>query len=172
MVKKRYNHLEHRHTINHLETTKHDVVVIQYTVHPRIEYFNDKTNMIENWTPQRANDTQRCRAYYLSVYNDTLAAENMWKNILLFDAYCKANDIKFIPLLADHYAEPIRRPEKFYRVGHTGWWKPLCEGIPVVRIHEGILKESPSPMFLPKNHPSSLGHKEIANKVIELIEAI
>jgi len=179
-----------RETIEYLQTSKVDVVVMQFTVHSRIEWF-DKEGWIHRFTPQLTSshgklkltgiagrDELRERMYsagkwfYRFVYGDIFGVENMWKNILLFDAYCKANDIKFIPLLADHYAEPIRRPEKFYRVGHTGWWKPLCEGIPVVRIHEGILKESPSPMFLPKNHPSSLGHKEIANKVIELIEAI
>ena len=179
-----------RETIEYLKTSKVDVVVMQFTVHSRIEWF-DKEGWIHRFTPQLTSthgklklkgiagrDDLRERMYsagkwfYRFVYGDIFGVENMWKNILLFDAYCKANDIKFIPLLADHYAEPIRRPEKFYRVGHTGWWKPLCEGIPVVRIHEGILKESPSPMFLPKNHPSPLGHKEIANKVIELIEHI
>ena len=179
-----------RETIEYLQTSKVDVVVMQFTVHSRIEWF-DKDGWIHRFTPQLTSthgklklkgiagrDDLRERMYsagkwfYRFVYGDIFGVENMWKNILLFDAYCKANDIKFIPLLADHYAEPIRRPEKFYRVGHTGWWKPLCEGIPVVRIHESILKESPSPMFLPKNHPSPLGHKEIANKVIELIEHI
>ena len=65
-----------RNTIKHLQTTKHDVVVIQYTVHPRIEYFNDQSNMIENWTPQDAKKSQKRRNYYVSVYNDLMAAEN------------------------------------------------------------------------------------------------
>ena len=179
-----------RESIEHLQDNSFDIVVLQFTVHSRMEWF-DKQGFPHRFTPQlttshgklklkgiAGTDDLRERMFsagkwfYRFVYDDIFGVENMWKNILLFDAYCKANDIKFIPLLADHYAEPIRRPEKFYTVGHTGWWKPLCEGIPVVRIHEGILKESPSPMFLPKNHPSALGHQKISEKVIELIEAI
>ena len=165
-----------RNTINHLETTKHDVVVIQYTVHPRIEYFNDKTNMIENWTPQRANDTQRCRAYYLSVYNDTLAAENMWKNIFLFDSYCKSVGQKYVSLIADHFERIIVNPHNYYN-GHIGYWRSMCKDYNSIYIQRDLLK---SDRINPENyaqgmkggHPSASGHILIANKTIELIDAI
>jgi hypothetical protein len=165
-----------RNTINHLQTTKHDVVVIQYTVHPRIEYFNDRTNMIENWTPQDARKSQRRRDYYLSVYNDIVAAENMWKNIFLFDTYCKSVGQKYVSLIADHFENIIVQPANFYQ-GHNGYWRRMCVDYKPTYIQKELLgMEFKSPenyaRGLKGGHPSAEGHKKMANKVIELIDAI
>ena len=102
-----------RNTIKHLQNTKSDIVVIQYTVHPRLEYFNNQT--IEHWTPQDAKKSQKRRDYYLSVYNDVMAAENMWKNIFLFDTYCKSVGQKYVSLIADHFERIVVKPDMFYQ---------------------------------------------------------
>ena len=165
-----------RKTINHLQGSKPDIVVIQYTVHPRLEYFNDKTNKIENWTPQCANKSQSRRNYYLSVYNDMLAAENMWKNIFLFDTYCKSVGQKYVSIIADHFEQIIVNPEKFYQ-GGVGYWREMCKDYKPTYIQKELLgMEFKSPenyaQGMNGGHPSAEGHRKMANKVIELIDAI
>ena len=165
-----------RNTIKHLQTTKHDVVVIQYTVHPRIEYFNDQSNMIENWTPQDAKKSQKRRNYYVSVYNDLMAAENMWKNIFLFDTYCKSVGQKYVSLIADHFEQIIVNPQNFYK-GHVGYWRGMCSDYNPTYIQKELLgMEFKQPENYARGnkggHPSANGHIQIANKTIELIDAI
>ena len=188
-----------RETIEYLQTSKVDVVVMQFTVHSRMEWF-DKQGFPHKFTPQLTtthgklklkgnpmSDELRERLhsagkwFYRFVYNDILGVENMWKNMVFFDSYCKANNITFIPLLADHFAEPIRRPEKFYHEANgTGWWKPLYQGLPITYIHEDIIghkKDGIGDHYYGEyhaegNHPNALGHQKISEKVIELIEAI
>tara|TARA_B100000424_G_scaffold47223_1_gene32828 strand:- start:161 stop:835 length:675 start_codon:yes stop_codon:yes gene_type:complete len=165
-----------RNTINYLQGTRPDIVVIQYTVHPRLEYFNDKPNVIENWTPQDARKSQKRRDYYISVYNDIMAAENMWKNIFLFDTYCKSVDQKYVSLIADHFEHIIVNPQNFYQ-GHVGYWRGMCKDYKPTYIQKELLGDQ---FKTPENyaqglnggHPNEEGHKKIANKVIELIDAI
>ena len=175
-------------------------VTMSRSLSVNLEWF-DKEGWIHRFTPQLTSthgklklkgiagrDDLRERMYsagkwfYRFVYIDILGVENMWKNMVLFDSYCKANNITFIPLLADHFHEVIRRPEKFYheRVGHTGWWKPLYQGLPITRLHEHIIGHKEDGIgdhvygdyHAEGNHPNALGHKKIAEKLIELIEAI
>ena len=165
-----------RNTINHLQDTRPDIVVIQYTVHPRLEYFNDKPNVIENWTPQDAKKSQKRRNYYLSVYNDIMAAENMWKNIFLFDTYCKSVGQKYVSLIADHFERIIVKPDLFYK-GHIGYWRGMCRDYKPTYIQKELLgMEFKSPenyaQGMNGGHPSAEGHNKMANKVIELIDAI
>ena len=163
-----------RNTIKHLQNTKSDIVVIQYTVHPRLEYFNNQT--IEHWTPQDAKKSQKRRDYYLSVYNDVMAAENMWKNIFLFDTYCKSVGQKYVSLIADHFERIVVKPDMFYQ-NHVGYWREMCTDYKPSYIQKELLgMEFKSPenyaQGLNGGHPSAEGHKKIANKVIELIDAI
>ena len=188
-----------RETIEYLQTSKVDVVVMQFTVHSRMEWF-DIQGFPHRFTPQlttthgklklrgiAGTDDLRERMFsagkwfYRFVYNDILGVENMWKNMVLFDSYCKANNITFIPILADHFHEAIRRPEKFYHGANgTGWWKPLCQSIPITYIHEDIIGHKKDGIgehhygeyHAKGNHPNALGHQKISEKVIELIQAI
>ena len=194
------NDLIVRSAIDYLKENKVDIVVLQFTVHSRMEWF-DKQGFPHKFTPQLTSShgklklkgnpmsdelKQRLHSagkwFYRFVYSDILGVENMWKNMVLFDSYCKANNITFIPLLADHFHEVIRRPEKFYheKVGQTGWWKPLYQGLPITYIHEDIIghkKDGIGDHYYGEyhaegNHPNALGHQKISEKVIELIEAI
>ena len=54
-----------RSTINNIQNTNPDIVVIQFTVHPRIEYFTEN-DTIENWTPQSLNKFRKSRNYYVT----------------------------------------------------------------------------------------------------------
>ena len=165
-----------RNTIKHLQQNKSDIVVIQYTVIPRLEYFNDKTNKIEDWTPQDAKKSLGRRNYYTSVYNSIMAAENMWKNIFLFDTYCKSVGQKYVSLIADHFESITVKPDMFYQ-GHIGYWRGMCGWYNPTYIQKELLgMEFKTPEYYAQGmnggHPSAEGHKKIANKVIELIDAI
>ena len=58
-------------------------LIMQFTVHQRIEWWGEDGKPY-GFTPQRiTNDCQRF--YYTDVYTDTWGAENLWKNMFLFD---------------------------------------------------------------------------------------
>ena len=163
-----------RNTIKYLQSNKPDIVVMQYTVHSRLEYFINQTT--EKWTPQRANSTKRSRAYYLSVHNEIFAAENMWKNIFLFESYCKSVGQKYVSLMADHFERVIIKPERFYN-GYYGNWRSMCKDRQPSFIQSELLgMDKINPQNYAQGfgggHPSAEGHKVIANKIIELIDAI
>ena len=161
-----------RRTIKYLQNNKPDVLVMQFTVNQRIEYFDKQ---IENWTPQRIK-TLRERSYYTRIYNDYLGAENLWKNIFLFDSFCKSIGQKYVSIVADHYEPIIVKPEKFY-TKHNGYWRQLCKDLKPCMLQYDLLgedKKNPQNYAQGVNggHPSEEGHKLIANKIIELIDAI
>ena len=166
-----------RTTINNLEnlSAKPDVVVMQFTVHPRIEYFTDD-DIIQNWTPQSVGKFDKCRNYYVSIYNEIIGNENMWKNIFLFDAYCKANNQKYVSFIADHFERIVVKPEKYYN-NDEGYWKKMCRDYNpnFLQYHWlGTSQQCPENYAQGEKggHPSAKGHKKMAEKVIELIDAI
>tara|TARA_Y100001937_G_C6974344_1_gene264797 strand:- start:8 stop:667 length:660 start_codon:yes stop_codon:yes gene_type:complete len=168
-----------RNAIKYLQNYNPDVVIIQFTVASRMEYYqvNEKIcrfTIQPTFIPPELKQTHR--DYYTKVYNEVLGVENMWKNIFLFDAYCKSVGQKYISLVADHFDPSIRKPEKFYKFGN-GYWRGLCKDYEPVWMHMGLLqhtKENPNYYAngLSGGHPSAEGHKIIANKIIELIDTI
>ena len=171
-----------RNTIKFLQKTKPDIVVIQFTVTSRIEYYQVNKEPIK-FTPQPTfippELKQTHRDYYTKVYNDAVGAENTWKNIFLFDSFCKSRGQKYIPILADHYEPILIKPEKFYKTKEKdgGYWRQLCKDINITLMHYEVLgmdKKNPQhyAQWANGGHPSAKGHKVIANKIIELIDAI
>ena len=163
-----------RNSINYLQNNKPDVVVIQFTVINRTEYFNYRKE-IAHWTPQNIK-TRKQRDYYVNTYNNLLGVENLWKNIFLFDAYCKSVGQKYVSIIADHYEHILYKPEKFYKIGR-GHWRSLCKDYKPTFIHMDLFKHTmDNPTYyangLDGGHPSAEGHQVIANKIIELIDAI
>ena len=163
-----------RNTIKYLQNTKSDIVVLQFTVTSRIEFYEENKDP-QFYTPQNIR-TMAHRNYYTKIYNDVLGVENMWKNIFLFDSYCKSVGQKYVSIIGDHYEPSILRPQEFYK-GHVGYWRQLCKDYNPVLIQNQILGgDIDNPENYAKGinggHPSAEGHKKIANKVIELIDAI
>ena len=161
-----------RRTIKYLKNTRPDVLVMQFTVTQRIEYFDKQP---ENWTPQRTR-TRRERDYYTRIYNDVLGAENLWKNIFLFDSYCKSIGQKYVSIIAEHYENTQRFPERYYE-NKIGYWRSLLPDYTPVWMQMDLLKNLKTHPHHYANgvnggHPSPEGHRTIANKIIELIDAI
>ena len=161
-----------RRTIKYLKENRPDVLVMQFTVTQRIEFFDKQP---ENWAPQRTK-TRRERDYYTRIYNDVLGAENLWKNIFLFDAYCKSIGQKYVSLIAEHYEDTQRNPERYYP-NKIGYWRSLLPDYTPVWIQMDLLKNLKTHPHHYANgvnggHPSPEGHRTIANKIIELIDAI
>ena len=163
-----------RRTIEYLQGTRPDLVVLQFTVTQRIEFFDANVEP-EKWTPQRLQSVRQ-RDYYLRIYNDVLGAENLWKNIFLFDSFCKSIGQKYVSIIAEHYENTQRWPERYYE-NNMGYWRSLCNDYTPVWMHMDVLKglrQCPAHYANGFNggHPSAKGHKAIANKIIELIDAI
>jgi len=179
-----------RRTIQHLQHKRYEVVVMQYTVHQRIEYISERAET-EKWTPQKL-DSQMKRHYYKWIYNDVMGAENLWKNIFLFDSYCKSVGQKYVSIIADHYEPVFGKPFQYYQrvskedwsknsdvrgVRKNGYWRSLLRDYKTCLMHREILGlQDVNPelysMHNKGGHPSAKAHKLIANKIIELIDAI
>ena len=164
-----------RNTIKFLQNNnKPDVFVIQFTVNQRIEYVNENSE-IEHWTPQRVKNNKQ-RSYYTQVYNDLLGVENLWKNVFLFDAYCKSVGQKYVSIIADHYEVTLYKPEKFYHKG-KGYWRDMCKDFAPSFLHIDLLGDLFTHPHHYANgykggHPTAEAHKLIANYFIDLIDAI
>jgi len=163
-----------RRTIEYLQGTRPDLVVLQFTVTQRIEFFDANVEP-EKWTPQRLKSVRQ-RDYYTRIYNEVLGAENLWKNIFLFDSFCKSIGQKYVSIIAEHYENTQRWPERYYE-NNIGYWRSLCNDYTPVWMHMDVLKglkQCPAHYANGFNggHPSAKGHKAIANKIIELIDAI
>ena len=163
-----------RRTIEYLQGTRPDLVVLQFTVTQRIEFFDANVEP-EKWTPQRLKSVRQ-RDYYTRIYNEVLGAENLWKNIFLFDSFCKSIGQKYVSIIAEHYESTQRWPERYYE-NNIGYWRSLCNDYTPVWMHMDVLKglrQCPAHYANGFNggHPSAKGHKAIANKIIELIDAI
>lgn len=163
-----------RRTIDWLENTTAEVVVIQFTVQQRLELFDEEGNIVK-CTPQSIRTKQQ-KVYYKDVYTDQIGAENLWNNVFLWDSYCKARGQKYVSLLADHYDDAIRFPDRMYEKGF-GKWRRLCRDCMPTMVNNGILglmKQYPQHYVGGVNggHPSVKGHIKMADKVVELIDAI
>ena len=163
-----------RRTIDWVDRIPPDLIIMQFTVHQRIEWWSEDGKP-HGFTPQRIkNETQR--TYYRDVYTDTQGAENLWKNMFLFDCYCKEKGFKYIPLVADHFDLIIKHPDKVFEKG-IGDWRSLCENIPYTFLNQnclGIFDREPQNYICGARggHPTALGHRVIADKIIKLIDAI
>ena len=163
-----------RNTIGWLDKIKADTVVIQFTVHQRLELFDDE-GKIRPCTPQRLRSEQE-KVYYKDVYTDQVGVENLWKNLFLWDSYCKHKGQKYVALIADHYDNAIRFPDRVFDKG-IGHWRKLCRDIPRTMLNMdvlGLMRQYPKNYAsgVMGGHPSAVGHKKIADKIIKLLDAI
>ena len=163
-----------RNTIDWLGKMSVDIVVMQFTVHQRLELFDEEGN-IEPLTPQRIRGKKE-EVYYKDVYTDQIGVENLWKNLFLWDSYCKNTGQKYIALIADHYDDAIRFPNRMFDKGY-GHWRKLCKDIPRTMLNMevlGLMRQYPKhyAQGVRGGHPSAKGHQKIAEKVKELIDHI
>ena len=165
-----------RESIAYLDKNSVDLIVVQFTLHTRIEWFRKDGSILDMHIHQKRHPAS---FYYKWIYNDYNGIENMWKNLVLFDTYCTQKRIKYVPLLADHHENALQLKNN---------WQKLYHGKPLTHLHRGVLKRTPKPHMmssgnipegyipenftLPNNHPSPRGHKVIAEKVIELIDDV
>jgi len=163
-----------RNTIGWLKKIQVEIVVIQFTVHQRLELFDDNGEIL-HCTPQRFR-TEQEKVYYKNVYTDQIGVENLWKNLFLWDTFCKKRGQKYVALIADHYDNAIRFPDRVFDKG-IGHWRKLCRDIPRTMLNMdvlGLMRQYPKHYAggVHGGHPSALGHKKIADRIIQLIDAI
>jgi len=150
-----------RESIAYLDKNSVDLIVVQFTLHTRIEWFKKDGSILDMHIHQKRHPAP---FYYKWIFNDYNGIENMWKNLVLFDTYCTQKGIRYIPLLADHHQKELELKNN---------WQELYHGKSLTHLHRGVLKGYiPENFTLSNNHPSVIGHKVIAEKIIELIDAI
>ena len=132
-----------------------DHVFIQFTVPPRRNWYNDRGRE-RHWTPsqrdEKYHNNHARNQWYKSVYNRHIGIENMWKNIFLFDTYCKKVGQKYTALFADHWKDDL---------DINSYWKAPAP----LRLHRDIIKDES--LLLEHKHPSPEGHKRIAEVIIK-----
>lgn len=143
-----------------VKNPKIDWVIIQYTIPSRYRWFDDRGRE-HHWTPTDRNkknyNSFARNQWYKYVYNRHIGIENMWKNIFLFDNYCKSIGQKYIALIADLWSDDLDID--------AHWKKTPCP----IRMHRDIIKDES--LLLEHKHPSSEGHKKIAEFIIEHVDS-
>ena len=147
-------------TIKKIRRENIDHVIIQFTVPSRLRYYDDRGRE-NNWTPsdrnkKRYNNFAR-NQWYKHVYNRHVGVENMWKNMYLFDTFCKSIGQKYTALIADHWTDDLDID--------AHWKKDLSP----IRIHRDILEDES--LLLEHKHPSPVGHRKIAEEIIRHVDS-
>ena len=147
-------------TIKEVGRNKFDHVIIQFTVPPRRNFYNDRGRE-RHWTPSARNekyhDNHARNQWYKIVYNRHIGIENLWKNMFMFDEYCKSVGQRYTALFADHWADDLDID--------AHWKKDLSP----IRIHRDILRYES--LLLEHKHPSPIGHKKIAKEIIRHVDS-
>ena len=143
-----------RRTIKYIDKNHVDIIIIQFTYISRYQWIDGK-GKTQNWTPsyenkERYKGTPR-EEYFKHVYTNHHGIENAWKNIFLFDRYCKSKNQKYIPLINNHHAH-------FYEQDCN--WKKLCKC------------QVPTVLSIQKMHPSVIEHKTIADDIVRRIDEL
>lgn len=156
-----------RRTLMHLQDHDVDKVIVQWTYKNRREHIY-KSGKVEGIIPQVYKDGYAVTkplavTFYTKFQNCRLDDENMWKNILLVDSYCRMKDIKVI-----HWSvEPrgwkegdsfyydmtdckLHRIKKIIGKGKRGFW-------------------GKNENWRPRGHLSQLGHKKVADYLYNLL---
>jgi len=151
-----------RRTVKYLENNEVDIVVIQYSDISRTQWISEN-GKYQNWTPSTKNrqryDTEVHRSYYEHVYNRQVGIENAYKNIYLFDRYCRSRGQKYLPV----YGE--LRNSNYDTVFSE--WKKLYKSKYITRIYPTG--------HVPVNetkHPCVKEHKMISDIIIKKIDEI
>ena len=147
-------------TIKKIQRNEIDHVIIQFTVPSRIRYYDDRGRE-NSWTPSDRNKKKHNNfardQWYKHVYNRHMGVENMWKNMYLFDIFCKSVGQKYTALIADHWTDDLDID--------AHWKKDLSP----IRIHRDILRYDS--LLLEHKHPSNIGHRKIAKEIIKHVDS-
>ena len=156
-----------RRTLMYLQDHDVDQVIMQWTYKNRREHFYD-SGMVEGIIPQiykdgRAITKPISKIFYTSFQNSRLDNENMWKNILLVDSYCRMKNIKVI-----HWSVEPRK-----------WCKGECYFYDIANFDVHRIKKivgkgkrgfwGQDENWRPRGHLSQLGHKKVADYLYNLL---
>tara|TARA_B100000508_G_C11416490_1_gene256042 strand:- start:226 stop:924 length:699 start_codon:yes stop_codon:yes gene_type:complete len=177
-----------RRSIQYLEENTVDIFIIQYTHPDRCEWVDDN-GQLYSWLPQEKDVS--VEQYYKHVYTKLNSLQNAYKNMHLFDLYCKSRKQKYIPFVAEHLYEydvdydlteykdgkamwssmvlgqqPLNRYQWFYRSTEPLSWKNIYNHKPTRLFPTGLF-----PLESHK-HPSAEEYKEMAKIVIGKIDEL
>ena len=142
-------------SITYLEDNAVDIFIIQFTYVDRCKWFdwNGNEYVIR---PNMKYDKTPYKEYYKYVYTQYLGLENAYKNMHLFDLYCKSRKQKYIPFVA----EPV------YDYDLDCNWKKFYKCNPTRIYPTGLFP------LTPNKHPNVEENKEMAKIVIGKIDEL
>ena len=153
-----------RRTLMHLKDHDVDQVIMQWTYKNRREHFYD-SGMVEGIIPQiykdgRAITKPKSKIFYTEFQNSRLDSENMWKNILLVDSYCRSRNIKVI-----HWSVE----ERGWKDGDSYYYDMTDFKLHRLKkiIGKGFWGNGEN--WRPRGHLSQLGHKRVADYLYNLL---
>ena len=142
-------------SINYLENNTVDIFVIQFTYVDRCKWFDWNGNH-HGWRPFMREDKTPHKTWYKYVYTKYLGLENAYKNMHLFDLYCKSRKQKYIPFVAEHV----------YDYDSDCNWKKIYKCNPTRIYPTGLF-----PLTKDK-HPNAEENREMAKIVIGKIDEL
>ena len=142
-------------SINYLEENTVDIFLIQFTYVDRCKWFDWNGNDYK-WLPHMKENKTPYKEYYKYVYTRYLGLENAYKNMHLFDLYCKSRKQKYIPFVAEHVYE--------YDLDCN--WKKIYNCNPTRIFPTGLFP------LTPNKHPDVEENKEMAKIIIGKIDEL
>ncbi len=153
-----------RRTLMHLKDHDVDQLIVQWTYKNRREHFY-RSGMTEAIIPQiykdgRAITKPKSKTFYTEFQNSRLDSENMWKNILLVDSYCRSRNIKVI-----HWSVE----ERGWKDGDSYYYDMTDFKLHRLKkiIGKGFWGNGEN--WRPRGHLSQLGHKKVADYLYNLL---
>jgi hypothetical protein len=143
-----------------------NLAIIQWAVISRIEGYNENKNTYDTITVQIP---KKWKYFYSSYYHNQLGIDTLFKNYYLLEQYFIKNKIEYFFLFHDRWDDVVSNT--------SSTWKKLItkNDFHFLRgndYHDTILKSQTldDVHFRPnEGHPNSLGHKVIADYIIDNI---
>ncbi len=156
-----------RRSIQYLEENTVDIFIIQFTLSNRCQYI-DKKGQLHRVCSYEKDPIER--NYYKYFYTRLNGLENAYKNMHLFDLYCKSRKQKYIPFIGEHKYEYDMNYDLIEYLNAKGTkplsWKNIYKCNPTRLFPTGLFPlES-------HNHPNAEENKEMAKIVIGKVDEI
>ena len=158
-----------RTTLEYCENHKVDLAIIQFTVYSRREVLKEGQKLY--WHLSAQSDKPISKAYFQNISNINDDAANFHKNKFLLENYFKSRKIKY-------YFVTLVRDMEISGFIPSSWYN-MMDKTPIWSIREstGRRRENPERYckryvghrHLSGGHPSELGHKLIAEHILENI---
>ena len=171
-----------RRSIQYLEENTVDIFIIQFTHSNRCEWVDNK-GQLHRWLP--FDKDVRTEQYFKNVSTTLHGLQNAYKNMHLFDLYCKSRKQQYIPFVVEHSYEydmdydlieflnakgnPLNTHHGFYRDTEPLSWKNIYNRKTTRLFHTELSQHFKDEAY---GHPNAEHYKDMAKIVIGKIDEL